>query len=109
MKTANREQRALIVVVDDEPAIGEVVRDALCDFAVEIETHTDPYEALETIKARRPQIAIIDLHMPRMSGMELLEKVATFDAGIEVFLITGDYSPAAAVDAIKKGARRLPH
>ena len=104
MKSVNREQRPLLVVVDDEPAIGEIVRDGLCDLDVEIETHTDPCEGLKTIKARRPQIAIVDLHMPRMNGMELLEKVVTFDAAIEVFLLTGDYSTAAAVDAIKKGA-----
>ena len=81
-----RERRALVIVVDDEPTVCDLVCESLFSLDLEIETHTDPHLALESIISRRPQIAIVDLHMPRMSGMELLEKVVSFDAGIEVFL-----------------------
>ena len=99
-----KDGRALVIVVDDEPTVCDVVRESLSSLELEIETHTDSYQALESITSRRPEIVIVDLHMPGMSGMELLEKVVGFDAGIEVFLLTGDYSTSAAVDAIKKGA-----
>lgn len=104
LKSPSKVRRALAIVVDDEPLVGEVVRDALHDLDLEIATYTDPHMALESIRSKRPEIAIVDLHMPAMSGMELLERVVTFDAAIEVFLLTGDYSTFAAVDAIKKGA-----
>jgi len=42
--------------------------------------------------------------MPRVSGMELLEKIVEFDPGIDVILVTGDYSTESAVAAIQKGA-----
>ena len=91
-------------MVDDEPMIADMLRESLHELELQIEAYTEPHLALERIKARRPEIAIVDLHMPGMSGMELLEKIVQFDAGIEVLLLTGDYSTAAAVDAIKKGA-----
>ena len=55
MKSVNREQRPLLVVVDDEPAIGEIVRDALCDLDVEIETHTDPCDGLKASRQGVPK------------------------------------------------------
>jgi DNA-binding NtrC family response regulator len=93
-----------VVVVDDEPLVLEVIVEGLRDLEVETVAYTDPHAALEGIKSRRPAIVLIDLHMPKMDGIELLEAVVSFDAGIEVFLLTGDYSTAAAVEAIQKGA-----
>jgi len=91
-------------VVDDEPQVLEVILEGLSDLGVETAAYTDPHAALESIKSRRPAIVLADLHMPKMNGMELLEAVVNFDAAIEVFLLTGDYSTTAAVEAIKKGA-----
>ena len=42
--------------------------------------------------------------MPKMSGMELLERIVEFDPAIEVILMTAHYSTESAVEAIKKGA-----
>ena len=104
LKSTAKEQRALAIVVDDEPMIGDVVRDALEGLELEVVAYTDPHVALQSIRSKRPEIAIVDLHMPAMSGMEVLERITAFDAAIEVFLLTGDYSTSAAVDAIKNGA-----
>src|SRR6185437_6043895 len=98
------ESGALVVVVDDEPMVLDMVAEGLRDLEVETAVFTDPHAALESIKSRRPAIVLADLHMPKMNGIELLEAVVSFDAGIEVFLLTGDYSTTAAVEAIKKGA-----
>ena len=76
----------------------------MSDLGVEIVTYTDPEAALKQIKSQRPVMVLVDLHMPRMNGMQLLEAIIDFDAAIEVFLLTGDYSTTAAVEAIKKGA-----
>lgn len=96
--------RSLAVVVDDEQMILDIVEEVLRDLSIEVLTHTDPYVALRTIKTRRPEMVIVDLHMPKMNGMQMLEEIVRFDAGIEVFLLSGDYSTSAAVESIKKGA-----
>src|SRR5437764_4074297 len=71
---------------------------------VRILTAADPEVGLNLIKQNRPQIVFLDLNMPKLSGMQLLEMVVNFDPAIEVFLLTGDYSTASAVEAIQKGA-----
>src|SRR5262249_3197861 len=53
---------------------------------------------------RRPQIVLTDLVMPRMNGLEVLEKTLEFDPSIDVILMTAHYSTESAVEAIKKGA-----
>jgi len=93
-----------VVVVDDEQVVVDVIEESLRGLDLEIITYTDPRIALQSVKSRRPEILILDLHMPNMNGMQMLEEIVAFDAAIEVFLLTGDYSTTAAVEAIKKGA-----
>ena len=47
---------------------------------------------------------LLDLVMPKLSGMEVLERIVEFDPSIEVILMTAHYSTESAVEAIKKGA-----
>jgi len=93
-----------VVIVDDDEAVAQLLHDSLKDLGIEIITCGDSQLALEIITVKRPQIVIADLHMPNISGMELLDKTLNFDPAIEVFLLTGDYSPRGAVEAIQKGA-----
>jgi DNA-binding NtrC family response regulator len=94
----------LIVVVDDEQSMLDVMHDALSDMEVRVLTATDPELGLEMIRENRPQIVFLDLNMPKLHGMQMLEMVVNFDPAIEVFLLTGDYSTSSAVQAIQKGA-----
>src|SRR5207248_9392320 len=93
-----------MVVVDDEQGTLDLLTDALSDIGVRVLTARDPEVGFGLIKENRPQIVFLDLNMPKMSGMQLLEMVVNLDPGIEVFLLTGDYSTASAVEAIQKGA-----
>jgi DNA-binding NtrC family response regulator len=54
--------------------------------------------------SRHPQIVLTDLIMPKMSGMEVLDRIMEFDPATEVILMTAHYSTESAVEAIKKGA-----
>ncbi len=53
---------------------------------------------------KRPQIVLLDLVMPNVNGMELLERIVEADPGIDVILMTAHYSTESAVEAIQKGA-----
>ena len=52
----------------------------------------------------RPRIVLLDLVMPSVSGMEILQRIVRVDPGTQVILITAHYSAESAVEAIQKGA-----
>jgi DNA-binding NtrC family response regulator len=71
---------------------------------LEIFTASDPEEGLDLFCSKRPQIVLTDLVMPKMSGIEVLERVIEIDPATDVILMTAHYSSESAVEAIKKGA-----
>ena len=93
-----------LVVVDDNPGSLELLATALEQPGLSIWTATDPEEGLDLIFQKHPQIVLTDLVMPKMSGLELLERVVAFDPSIEVLVMTAHYSTESAVEAIRKGA-----
>jgi DNA-binding NtrC family response regulator len=64
----------------------------------------DPAEGWELIRQIRPDIVILDLVMPEINGMELLDRIVEWDSAIEVVLLSSEYSTERAVEAIRKGA-----
>ncbi len=93
-----------LVAVDDDPSAIELIRETLTGSALKILSATDPETGLDLITRHRPQIVLLDLVMPGMSGMEVLDRILALDPTIDVLLITGHYSTESAVEAIKKGA-----
>jgi DNA-binding NtrC family response regulator len=93
-----------LLAVDDDPQILALVTAALASENLQVHTTTDPYSALEMVQQVRPAIVLLDLMMPGLGGMELLEQMIGLDPGLDVVLLTGNYSPQAAVEAIQKGA-----
>ncbi|MGA8441376.1 MAG: sigma-54 dependent transcriptional regulator [Candidatus Sulfotelmatobacter sp.] len=93
-----------LLAIDDNPENLELIIDTLADQHLEILTASDPEVGFETFLRVRPKIVLLDLVMPKVSGMELLERIVGIDAGVEVILITGHYSTDSAVEAIQKGA-----
>src|SRR3989442_12993097 len=103
MKTAD-ELLILLLAIDDDPQSLEYVKDALAQENLEILTTTDPELGLELVLRRHPQIVLLDLVMPKIGGMELLERILEADPGTNVMLMTGHYSTEAAVEAVQKDA-----
>ena len=93
-----------LVAVDDTPQALELVSEALQQDGLAIFTCSDPEEGLEIIFREHPQIVLLDLVMPKMSGMEMLEQIVQFDPAIDVILMTAHYTTETAVEAIQKGA-----
>jgi DNA-binding NtrC family response regulator len=93
-----------LVVIDDDPKNLKFVSFILANAGLEIHTASDPQAGLDLIHRLRPQIVLMDLVMPGVQGMELLQKIVEFDPGIDVILMTGYYSTESAVEAIQKGA-----
>src|SRR5579863_7886492 len=93
-----------VLAIDDSPENLELIRAALEQQDVEILTETDPETGFEMFLKSRPRLVLLDLVMPKVTGMELLERIVAVDPGTDVILITSHYSPESAVEAIQKGA-----
>lgn len=93
-----------LVAVDDTSASLELIEESLRQDGLAIFTAADPEQGLDLVLQEHPQIVLLDLVMPKMSGLELLDRIVEFDPAIEVILMTAHYTTETAVEAIKKGA-----
>src|SRR5882724_9586428 len=93
-----------VVAIDDDEQHLKFIATLLSQDNVVVFTSSDSQTGLNLIHAKHPQLVIVDLVMPGMSGMDLLQKIIDFDPAIEVVLLTGHYSSESAVEAIQKGA-----
>jgi two-component system response regulator AtoC len=93
-----------ILVVDDEAIVRESLRDWLSDVGHHVLTAENGTQALEIIEKEKPGIAIVDLVMPGMDGIELLKKAREISPGIEVIIITAYGSIPTAIMAMREGA-----
>jgi DNA-binding NtrC family response regulator len=95
---------AHVLVVDDEKHILTVLREALTHFGYRATCVASGTEALAAVRAELFDVAIIDIRMPDMSGLDLLREIKRQDESIEVVVITGYPSITSAVEALKEGA-----
>jgi DNA-binding NtrC family response regulator len=93
-----------VVAIDDDEQQLKLVATVLSQDDVVVSTARNPEEGLELVRREHPHLVLVDLVMPGISGMEVLERIVEFDPGIEVVLLTGQYSTDSAVEAIQKGA-----
>ena len=98
------ESRLTLLAIDDDPKSLELIQDALSPDDLNIITATDSAVGLELALRELPEIVLLDLVMPGMNGIQVLEKIVEAAPATEVILITGHYSPESAVEAIRKGA-----
>lgn len=93
-----------LLAIDDDARNLEIISLALERQGLEITTSQDPEQGFEIFLRSRPKIVLLDLVMPKVSGIELLERIVSVDPGVDVILITAHYSTESAVEAIQKGA-----
>jgi two-component system response regulator HydG len=93
-----------LLIIDGDRKSLAIVREALADERVEIHVTAEAAEGLDLIRKHRPHIVLLDMETPKMDCKQLLEDILGIDPGIDVILISGQYSADAAVEAIQKGA-----
>jgi DNA-binding NtrC family response regulator len=99
------EPKALtLLAIDDSAENLELIRASLEQVEVEVLTAEDPEDGYQIFLTKRPRIVLLDLMMPKVTGIELLERIVAIDPGTDVILLTSHYSPESAVEAIQKGA-----
>lgn len=98
------EKKYKVLVIDDEESMRDACSLILKKEGFETDFAENGATGLEKIKTNKPDVAIIDLKMPNVSGQEVLGKVREIDPGIIPIVITGYATVESAVEAMKKGA-----
>ncbi|HEY4175395.1 MAG TPA: HD domain-containing phosphohydrolase [Kofleriaceae bacterium] len=97
-------EAARILVVDDERVIREILAEFLALEGYSVHTVEDGEKALTELRLRPYDLLITDLKMPRISGLQLLERIEQERLGVLTILMTGFGTVETAIEAMKKGA-----
>ncbi|MDQ3142458.1 MAG: sigma-54 dependent transcriptional regulator [Bacteroidota bacterium] len=93
-----------ILIVDDEQSIRRALRNILELEKYEVDEATDGLDCLVKLKQNTYEAIILDIKMPKMDGMEALDKVQQLAQDTPVIMISGHATIDTAVEAVKKGA-----
>ena len=93
-----------ILIADDDPNLRKVLTIELSGEGFEIQATDSGVRALELIEKDEPDVMILDLNMPGLSGMEVLKRIKNLDSSVEVIVLTGYATVSTAVEAMKLGA-----
>lgn len=102
---SEQQTRQRLLLVDDDERLRERLARALAERGLEVRTARDGALGLTVAEQFRPELAVVDLRMPGMGGLELIRDLVRCCPGIEVIVLTGYGSIATAVDAVRLGAR----
>lgn len=93
-----------ILIVDDDPAQQELLSGFIETLGFVIDKATSGEAALKRIEIQTPDVVVLDVRLPGMSGIEALAKIRESSARIPVLLVTAYADLRQAVDAVKNGA-----
>lgn len=94
------------LVADDHPAMVEAICEVLSEHEIELVGRArDGEEALSKIEARRPDVAVVDLRMPRLSGVEIARRTGRSAPETGIILYTAYGERALLTEALDAGAR----
>jgi two-component system response regulator (stage 0 sporulation protein F) len=77
-----------LLIVDDQPAICELLEEVFTSEGYQVETALNGDQAVRTIRARTPDLIFMDINMPGKNGLETLKDVQDMISGVPVIMIT---------------------
>ena len=93
-----------VLVVDDDEAVCRSLRQVLSASGFDVDATTSPATAIELLRTKSYDIAIYDLVMPDLDGMELLRETKKINSALPMIMITAFATIESAVEAMKRGA-----
>lgn len=95
---------ARILIIDDEKSIRRTLREILEYENFKVEEAADGLEGLTLVQKEKFDIILCDIKMPKMDGMEALDKFMEANVDAPIIMISGHGNIETAVEAVKKGA-----
>lgn len=93
-----------ILIIDDEKAIRKTLTEILSYEGYKIEEAGDGEEGLKKFREKTYDVVLCDIKMPKLDGIEFLDKVREINPDVPVIMISGHGTIETAVEAVKKGA-----
>jgi DNA-binding NtrC family response regulator len=93
-----------VLVVDDEPTLRRTLARLLNSRNMTVLTADDGAQAIELLSREQVDVVLVDLMMPKVGGLELLDHVRSSHAGVEVIMMTAFGDVETAVKAVRAGA-----
>jgi DNA-binding response OmpR family regulator len=94
-----------ILVVDDEQDTCDLIEAVLTGQGYAVVTTTDGLQVVDLVLRQHFDLVLLDIKLPRVSGLELLREIRALSPSLNVILITGYASVETAVEGLKGGAR----
>jgi two-component system, response regulator RegA len=92
-----------VLLVDDDAVFRERLAQALGARGYDVRTAADAAAALAIAREESPEMAVVDLRMPGVSGLELVRDLKSIDPATKIVVLTGYGSIATAIDAMRLG------
>ena len=93
-----------ILVVDDELLLRDILYESLSSYGYEVISASDADKAVELLEKHQPEVALVDIKLPKTSGIELTKMLKERKPDLYIIIITGYPSFDTAVNATKFGA-----
>jgi DNA-binding NtrC family response regulator len=97
-------KRLHVLVVEDDDTLRELLGEVLRGWGYQAVVVSSGARAVELLETQLFEVAVLDIHLPEMDGVELLRHLKRHDPSIEVLMMTGDPTVATAVETLKLGA-----
>src|SRR5262252_1633927 len=104
LRTTSSPQPSLLVVDDEQPVLN-LIQKVAQNAGYHVTTCSNGSDALRQLARKPADLAMVDLRMPDVNGLDLLRDIRRAVPGCEVILMTGHGGVDSAVEAIKRGAR----
>jgi DNA-binding NtrC family response regulator len=96
--------KAKILVVDDEVDFGKMVAKTLSDAGYRVDLAVSATQAIAFQRRQSYDLALVDIRMPEMTGLELLQYLKVRDKGIFVIIMTAYGSFSVGIESLRRGA-----
>jgi len=93
-----------LLILDDEPLVGQRLKPALTKEGYRVEIYTDPKEAVARLGEKNFDIVVTDIRMEELDGLQVLETVLKKSPATKVIMITGFATLEMAHESLDKGA-----
>ena len=101
---AQNSKPKIILVVDDEPAIVQLMKSQLEFEGYAVMTASNGADAIETAKNASIDVVLLDLGLPDMDGFEVLNKIKFFKPNLPIVIVTGNHQESEGRRAFELGA-----
>jgi len=98
-----RKESVKVLVIDDDPKVPWILSEGLGE-NYRVISARNGVEGIQMVTKEKPELVLLDIKMPGLSGMEVLDKVKTIDGNLDVIMLSGHGDTQNVVESIRRGA-----